>query len=566
MLRRLIYQLHAPKKNEQYVKSLGATHFVDYTQNIEEQLKSIIGMEKGVDVWIDMIGNESLKFGMQNLRFSGEAVTILGAGNEVAGGQFFGNQATLHGVALGWVYTTKSEELCKELKNIGDKCIQLYQQGILKTNIEQIFPFSQVKDALHLQKSGHVRGKLVIDFECKQFLSQIPSAPPDSILGLSVAFKQCTDSNKVNLGVGAYRDDDGKPVVLSSVKQAEKIMFDKNLDNEYLQPHGHEQFINAALELAYSKECKPIKENRVLGFQTLSGTGGLFIAFEFLNKFQHDITIHLPNPTWPNHNGIIDQLELKRKTYRYYSPQTNSLDFTGMMEDLHQFPAFSVVLFHACSHNPTGIDPTQEQWKVIKKVCEEKQFVVLFDMAYQGFTSGCVDNDAWALRFFAESDLLIFCVQSFAKNMGLYGQRIGCLSVICSSPEEKSNILSQLKIVSRRVYSNPPLHGARIVQEVLTNPELYQLWLKEVKAMADRIISMRALFVKYIKEAGSKHNWDHIISQKGMFAYTGINSEQVKKLKEECFIFLTNDGRISIAGLNTKNCKYVAECFHKVTQ
>jgi aspartate aminotransferase, mitochondrial len=273
----------------------------------------------------------------------------------------------------------------------------------------------------------------------------------------------------------------------------------------------------------------------------------------------------MPNPTWGNHPNIIRDSQLTSASYRYFDPKTNGLDLAGMLEDLKKAPDNSVILLHACAHNPTGVDPTVEDWSQIAKVFKEKNHFAFFDMAYQGFASGDCDTDAHAVRYFASEKIPVMLAQSYAKNMGMYGERIGALSVVCKDAEEKERVNSQLKIIVRPMYSNPPIHGARIVATVLQDPALRALWHKEVKAMADRIIGMRLKLKGALEALGSKRDWQHITNQIGMFCFTGLNSSQVEKLTKEYHIYLTKDGRISLAGINSSNVDYLANAIHKVT-
>ena len=393
----------------------------------------------------------------------------------------------------------------------------------------------------------------------------MPQGPVDPILGISEAFKKDKNPRKVNLGVGAYRDDNGKPVILPSVAKAKSIIF-KSLDHEYLPIEGLEKFSSSAISLAYA-DCQPIQENRVASIQSLSGTGALRLGIAFVQRFYHNSRhVYIPKPTWGNHKSIITQSGLEFKEYSYYNPKTKGLDFENMLADIDEAPRNSIILLHACAHNPTGVDPSKEQWKQIQDLMATKQHLALFDMAYQGFASGDVDNDAFALRLFTNEQNPVILMQSFAKNFGLYGERIGNLSVICDSKQESERVLSQLKILARPIYSNPPIFGSRIVSTILNTPELKKQWLSDVKGMADRIISMRAQLVQLLKEKGSQHDWSHITKQIGMFAYTGLNPDQSEQLMKKHHIYLTLDGRISLAGLNSKNIEYVAEAIEIVTR
>jgi len=395
----------------------------------------------------------------------------------------------------------------------------------------------------------------------------VPMGPTDPILGITEKFKKDKAPNKVGLDAGAYRDDNGKPWVLPSVKKADKIINESDYNYEYLPIVGLQSFIDNSLKLAYGESSKALKENRVAGIQSLSGTGALRVAGDFFARFLgKDKVAYLPNPTWPNHKNIWQDAGLPLKEYKYYDPKTKGLDYNGLTEDLKSLPEGSIILLHACAHNPTGVDPTDEQWNGLKEIFDKKHHVAFFDMAYQGYTSGNCDKDSYAVRLFADGGIPIVVCQSFAKNFGLYGQRVGALSFICNDPDEKERVISQLKIIARPMYSNPPLAGARIVDTILSSPELKKLWYQEIQIMADRIETMRVSMVKELKAAGSPHDWSHITKQRGMFAYTGLKKDQVIELAEKYHIYLVHSGRISIAGLNTKNVQYVAKSFDAVTR
>ncbi|PWZ01414.1 hypothetical protein BCV70DRAFT_157976 [Testicularia cyperi] len=404
----------------------------------------------------------------------------------------------------------------------------------------------------------------------KQFKStwaHVKAGPPDAILGVTEAFKRDQDPRKINLGVGAYRDENGKPYVLPSVREAESLVINAKGDKEYLPITGLADFTKNAAVLAYGKDSAPIKENRIAITQSISGTGALRIGGAFLQRHYPEAkTIYLPTPSWGNHTPIFRDSGLEVKQYRYYDKKTVGLDFQGMIDDLKSAPAGSIVLLHACAHNPTGVDPTTEQWKQISDVVNEKGHFPFFDMAYQGFASGDTDRDAFAVRYFVEQGHQIALSQSFAKNMGLYGERVGAFSVVCADPDEKARVDSQIKIIVRPLYSNPPMHGAKIAGTILADPTLYQQWLGEVKGMADRINGMRSTLKDLlVQDLNSKLNWDHITNQIGMFAFLGISPEQVAKLVNEHHVYLTGDGRISVAGITNHNVKHLAESLHKVT-
>lgn len=399
------------------------------------------------------------------------------------------------------------------------------------------------------------------------YLSSVPLGPPDAILGIAADFRECASPDKVNVCVGAYRDENGKPWVLPSVKEAESRMIDDSSQNkEYAPITGDLVFVDLALKFAYGSEIFDENSERIAGVQALSGTGACRIGGAFLSKFLGEGTkIYVPDPTWGNHIGIFNSAGLDVQKYRYFSRSTNGLDFDGMKEDLENAPSGSVVLLHACAHNPTGCDPSHDQWKELSTLIKERDLHVFFDSAYQGFASGNAEADAFALRYFVNEGHNLLLAQSFAKNFGLYGERCGTLSFICGNSDEKAAVMSQLKLLVRTMYSSPPIHGASIVKTVLSDEGLSEQYYKECALMADRIGSMRQLLVNKLAEKGSTHDWSHITSQIGMFAFTGMSKEMCDELTEKYFIFLTKDGRISLAGLNEGNVEYVAGAVHAVT-
>lgn len=364
-------------------------------------------------------------------------------------------------------------------------------------------------------------------------------------------------------GVGAYRDDKGKPYVLPSVLKAEDKVIASRLNKEYAGITGVPEFTSAAAKLAYGKDSSAL--DRVVITQSISGTGALRIGGEFLARwYPGDKTIYIPTPSWANHAAVFKDSGLKIEKYRYYNKDTIGLDFDGMVADIKAAPKGSVFLLHACAHNPTGVDPTPDQWKAIEAAVREGEHYAFFDMAYQGFASGDTNKDAFALRYFVEKGHNPCLAQSFAKNMGLYGERAGAFSIVTESAEEKKRVDSQVKIIVRPLYSNPPIHGARIASTVLNDPALNEQWLGEVKGMADRIIKMRALLKENLEKLGSKHDWSHITSQIGMFAYTGLTAEQMDRLAKEHSVYATKDGRISVAGITSENVGRLAQAIFAV--
>jgi len=368
---------------------------------------------------------------------------------------------------------------------------------------------------------------------------------------LNVAFKNDPATDKLNIVVGAYRTEEGKPLVLHSVRKAEDIMLaSKDINKEYLPIDGLPEFNSAAAKLLFSAELANSLGKKLVTVQTLSGTGSLRVAGDFIRRFLPNATVYISDPTWPNHQNIFNAAGVPYKNYRYYDRKNNSLDFEGMTSDIQAAPEGSVILLHACAHNPTGMDPTMEQWDAIAELIKAKHHITLFDCAYQGFASGDLYKDARAIRLFVEKGMELFCCQSFAKNCGLYGERIGALNVVCSNENSAKSVLSQLKAIARATYSNPPLHGAYIVSLVLNRPELFEEWKVELKGMADRINQMRQLLYDQLKSKGV--DWPHVMRQIGMFSYTGLTAQQVEILKTKHHIYLTSDGRISLPGLSTK--------------
>uniref|UniRef100_A0A287D6K8 Aspartate aminotransferase, mitochondrial n=1 Tax=Ictidomys tridecemlineatus TaxID=43179 RepID=A0A287D6K8_ICTTR len=377
------------------------------------------------------------------------------------------------------------------------------------------------------------------------WLAHVEMGPPDPILGVTEVYKRDTNSKKMNLGVGAYRDDNGKPYVLPSVRKAEAQIAAKNLDKEYLPIGGLAEFCKASAELALGENSEVLKSGRFVTGQTISGTGALRVRAHFMERFfKFSRDVFLPKPSWGNHTPIFRDAGMKLQVYRYYDPKTCGFDFTGAMEDILKMPEQSVLLLHACAHNPTGVDPRPEQWKEIASVVKKKNLFVFFDMAYQGFASGDGNKDAWAVRHFIEQGINVCLCQSYAKNMGAGGTED------CDSP----------------LVFQPSSQRAGMASTILTSPDLRKQWLQEVKGMADRIISMRTQLVSNLKKEGSSHNWQHITDQIRMFCFTGLKPEQVERLTKEFSIYMTKDGHISVAGVTSNKVAYLAHAIHQVTK
>lgn len=393
--------------------------------------------------------------------------------------------------------------------------------------------------------------------------SNVARAPEDPILGVTVAYNKDPSPIKLNLGVGAYRTEEGKPLVLNVVRRAEQMLVnDQSRTKEYIPIVGLADFNKLSAKLIFGADSPAIQENRVTTVQCLSGTGSLRVGGEFLTRHYHEHTIYIPLPTWGNHTKIFTLAGLSVKTYRYYNPGTRGLDFQGMLEDLGTAPSGAIVLLHACAHNPTGVDPTLEQWEQIRQLMRSKSLLPFFDSAYQGFASGSLDKDAKSVRMFVADGGECLAAQSYAKNMGLYGERVGALSIVCKTADVASRVESQLKLVIRPMYSSPPIHGASIVAVILKDRDLYNEWTIELKAMAERIISMRKKLFDALQVKGTPGDWSHIIKQIGMFTFTGLNTEQVAFMTKEYHIYMTSDGRISMAGLSSRTVPHLADAIH----
>jgi len=390
-------------------------------------------------------------------------------------------------------------------------------------------------------------------------------APPDPIVGLNESYQLDDFPQKVIVGVGAYRDEAGKPYVLPCVREAEKRMLEQNLDMEYSGIAGDPKFVDCALKFAYGEDSAGIADGRIHGVQALSGTGGLRVMGELLRRHGHKM-IYVPNPTWGNHIPIFKNSGLEVHKYRYYDSESSSLDFDGLIRDFNEIPEGTACLLHACAHNPTGMDPTLEQWKQISELMKKRNLLPFFDCAYQGFASGDASTDAASVRMFVEDGHMMGMVQSFSKNFGLYGHRVGALSVVGGDPDEAKRVVSQMKMVIRPMYSNPPRHGARLVSTILSDAQLTQDFVEQCKGMADRIHSMRGLLRSSLETAGSTHNWEHITNQIGMFAYSGLSKDQVMEMRERHHVYCTADGRISMAGVTSGNAEYIANAIHDVSK
>lgn len=403
--------------------------------------------------------------------------------------------------------------------------------------------------------------------------NQIPLAPPDKILGISEAYQKDTNSKKINLGVGAYRDNSGKPIVFPSVKKAETVLLESETNKEYTGITGSKPFQNAVKEFVFnnsgkdSNGAKLIGENRIVTAQTISGTGSLRVIADFLKRFYSSDKIIVPKPTWANHVAVFTDAGLKADYYAYYDKANNGLDFENLKKSISAADDQSIILLHACCHNPTGMDLTPEQWEEVLEIIEQKKLFPLIDMAYQGFASGSPYKDIGLIRrineLVVQGKISTYALcQSFAKNMGLYGERTGSISIVTESADTTAAVESQLKKLIRPMYSSPPIHGSRIVETIFSDQNLLNEWLADLDAVVGRLNVVRDKL--YQKLDKTNYNWDHLLKQRGMFIYTGLSAEQVIELREKYSVYATEDGRFSISGVNENNVDYLADAINQV--
>merc|ERR1712166_707589 len=397
--------------------------------------------------------------------------------------------------------------------------------------------------------------------------TDVPMAPLDPILGMSQLFQADTDERKVNVSIGAYRTDEGKPLVLNCVKKAEAlILADTSLNKEYLPQRGDVTYSALCQQMLFGEGSQLLKDGVVATAQTLSGTGALRLGAEFVKRYAPGANVYISSPTWGTHNSIMDHAGVPYEAYRYWDAANRNLNLVGMLEDIEAAPEGSIMMLHAAAHNPTGVDPTKEQWDQITEVCKQKKHICWFDSAYQGFATGDLEKDAYAMRKFADNGLPLFVSQSFAKNFGLYGERVGTFSLTCGSTDTVKNVMSQLDIIIRNLYSNPPKHGANIVKTVLSDPALYQEWRDELLGMSMRIQDMRKVMFDELTRLETPGNWEHITSQIGMFSFTGLSPAQAKAMVDKHHIYMLGNGRVSMAGVTSGNVKYMAEAIDDVVR
>ena len=393
--------------------------------------------------------------------------------------------------------------------------------------------------------------------------SSVQMAPRDPILGLNEQFAADVNPAKVNLGVGVYFDDGGKLPLLQCVQAAEKALMEKTAPRGYLPIDGIAAYDSAVKALVFGAQSPVVQQGRVATVQTLGGTGGLKTGADFLKQLAPQAKVLISNPSWENHRAIFSRAGFEVATYRYYDAEQHGVDFAGMLADLNAAEAGSIVVLHACCHNPTGYDLTAEQWQQVIAAVKARGLVAFLDMAYQGFSRGLAEDGAVIGQFVA-AGLNFFVATSFSKSFSLYGERVGALSVVCDSQDEAARVLSQLKQAIRTNYSNPPTHGAAVVSAVLNTPEWRALWEKELGEMRARIKTMRQQLADGLKAAGVPRDMSFITRQTGMFSYSGLSKEQMQRLRSEFGIYGTDSGRLCVAALNSRNVGYVCASIAKV--
>jgi aromatic-amino-acid transaminase len=396
-------------------------------------------------------------------------------------------------------------------------------------------------------------------------LSAVELAPRDPILGVTEAFVADTNPRKVNLGVGVYNDDNGKLPVLECVKRAEHAMAGRNAPYFYLPIDGIPAYDREVRKLLFGADSDIVTSGRAVTVQALGGTGGLKIGADFLRRFAPGAQVWISDPSWENHRALFEGAGFTVNNYAYYDPATRGLAFSAMIAALERLPQGAIVVLHACCHNPTGVDPDAAQWASIIEVVRARSLLPFLDIAYQGFADG-IDEDGAIVRRFAATPGPLFVGSSFSKSFSLYGERVGALAVVATDKDEATRVLSQVKRVVRANYSNPPTHGAEIVAQVLSTPELRALWEAELAMMRDRIKLMRAALVERLHERLPASDFRYMLAQRGMFSYSGLTKAQVHRLRDEYSIYAVDSGRICVAALNSKNVGYVADAIATVSR
>lgn len=393
--------------------------------------------------------------------------------------------------------------------------------------------------------------------------SAVEMAPRDPILGLNEAYNADARPHKVNLGVGVYYDEQGRIPLLRAVAEAEKQRVAAQAPRGYLPIEGIAAYDQAVQHLLFGAESSLVREGRAITVQAVGGTGALKIGADFLKRLLPDAVVAISDPSWENHRALFESAGFPVQNYRYYDAASNGLNREGFLADLQALPERSVVVLHACCHNPTGVDLQPADWQAVLDVVKARNLVPFLDIAYQGFGDG-IEEDAQAVRLFADSGLTFLVSSSFSKSFSLYGERVGALTLVSESREESARVLSQVKRVIRTNYSNPPTHGATIVATVLSNPELRALWEAELGEMRQRIRTMRNALVEGLAAAGATRDFAFVNAQRGMFSYSGLTAEQVERLKSEFGIYAVSTGRICVAALNERNLQPTIQAIAQV--
>ena len=395
--------------------------------------------------------------------------------------------------------------------------------------------------------------------------AQVEQLPADPILGLIEAFQRDTNPNKIDLGVGVYRNAEGQTPILRAVKEAEALLLAQETTKSYIGSHGDPLFAQLLLPLVFGQASPVLEQDRASLTQAPGGTGALRLAADFIKRSGGNQTVWISNPTWPNHYAIFDAAGVRHASYRYVDAVSNQLDFPALLEDLQAIPRGDVVLLHACCHNPTGFDLNQEEWQAVLKILQERELVPLIDFAYQGFGQG-LEEDAQAVRLLAETLPEAMITASCSKNFGLYRERTGAFIAVAANQAEKERVRSQLAVVARSNYSNPPAHGSSIVTTILASQELRSLWEQEVTEMRERINGLRRQFVEALKPHGLAEKFACVAQQQGMFSYSGLKPEEVEQLQREFGIYMVKTGRMNIAGYNEQNLDYLCSAIARVCQ
>jgi aromatic-amino-acid transaminase len=408
-----------------------------------------------------------------------------------------------------------------------------------------------------------VNAPLPASAAASSLFTHVEMAPKDPILGVNEAFNADPNPAKVNLGVGVYVNEEGKIPVLECVKRAEIAMAEKSAPRGYLPIDGIAAYDKATQALVFGADYDIVKNNRAVTVQALGGTGALRVGADLLKLISPNSAVYISNPSWENHRALFSAAGFEVRDYAYYHATTRSLDFPGFLAAVKAMPAGAIIVLHACCHNPTGVDPTMDHWQEIAAAVRAGGLIPFLDMAYQGFGDG-VTEDGAVVKLFAETPGPIFVSSSFSKSFSLYGERIGALSVVATDKDEAARVLSQLKRVIRANYSNPPTHGGALVAAALTDPQARILWEKELGEMRNRIKSMRKTLYAALKKLAPNVDFENILTQRGMFSYSGLNKDQVHRLRNEFGVYALDSGRICVAALNQKNVNYVAESIAKV--